>query len=304
MTKTQLEAYSGFSIPRPQISYQHLIISLFGLYSRTPGAALPVAALVSLLDDLGYDEPGVRSAISRLKAKGTLRAVSVGQVAAYELTQSLRATFREGDDRIFAERLPQYDSEWVLALFSVPESQRKLRHQLRKVLTNLGFGTVAAGVWIANARFMGQAQARLNEQGLVEYVQFFRGDYFFEGDIREQVAQWWDLDSIEDLITEFLDIYGDAEDLWTAEVGDDPATAFREATAEQCRDAFRYYVPMLTQWRRVPYHDPNLPDHYMPPEWKEPQARGTFVRTHQLISALSARHASQTIRGHLPEETY
>src|SRR5699024_1492264 len=103
--KTQLEAYSGFSIPRPQISYQHLIISLFGLYSRTPGAALPVAALVSLLDDLGYDEPGVRSAISRLKAKGTLRAVSVGQVAAYELTQSLRATFMEGDERIFAERL-------------------------------------------------------------------------------------------------------------------------------------------------------------------------------------------------------
>jgi len=300
MSETMLESTSGFAIPRPQVSYQHLIISLFGLYSRTPGTVMPVAALVSLLEDLGYDEPGVRSAISRLKAKGTLHAVPIQHVAAYELTESLRATFIEGDDRIFAERLPQYYSEWVLVLFSVPETQRKLRHQLRKLLSGLGFGTVAAGVWIANGRFMGQAQERLEEQGLLQYVQFFRGDYFFEGNVREQVAQWWDLDSIDDTLTEFLNVYGDAEQLWTAEVGSDPAIAFREATQEQCRDAFRYYVPMLTQWRRIPYEDPNLPDHYMPEGWKEPQARRIFARTHRLIASLAGRHARRVIRTNLP----
>lgn len=301
MTVDTLEADSGFRIPRPQISYQQLIISLFGLYSRTPGMVFPVAALVSLLEDLGYDEPGVRSAISRLKSKGTLHAASVGNVAAYELHETLRATFIEGDERIFAERLPQYYSAWVLALFSVPESQRKLRHQLRKVLSSLGFGTVASGVWIANGRLMGQVQERLEEQDLLQYVQFFRGDYFFEGNVREQIGQWWDLKSIDATVTDFLDLYGGALDLWTAEVGSDPAAAFREASTEQCRDAFRYYVPMLTQWRRIPYQDPNLPDSYMPEDWKEPKARATFVQTHRLISSLAARHARQVIRTHLPE---
>lgn len=301
MTETQLMAESGFYIPRPQISYQRLIISLFGLYSRTPGAVLPVAALVSLLNDLGYDEPGVRSAISRLKSKGTLRAAPVGQVAAYELKESLQATFIEGDERIFAERVPQYYNGWVLALFSVPETQRSLRHQLRKVLSGLGFGTAGAGVWIANGRFLGQAQKRLDEQGLLQYVEFFRGDYFFEGSVRDQVSQWWDLEGIDEILTEFLSEYGDAEDIWVNEVGSDPATAFREATTEQCRDAFRYYIPMLSQWRRVPYRDPNLPDIYMPEGWKEPQARKTFVQVHRLISPLAARHARQVIRTYLPE---
>lgn len=301
MTQSTLQASSGFLIPRPQISYQQLIISLFGLYSRTPGMVFPVAALVSLLDDLGYDEPGIRSAISRLKAKGTLHATPVGGIAAYELNETLRSTFIEGDERIFAERLPQYYSGWVLALFSVPESQRRLRHQLRKVLSGMGFGTVASGVWIANGRLMGRVQERLEEQNLLQYVQFFRGDYFLEGSIHEQVRQWWDLDSIEATITDFLDVYGDAVEIWTAEVGSDPSTAFREATAEQCRDAFRYYVPMLTQWRHIPYQDPNLPDSYMPEDWKEPEARVTFVRTHRLISSLAARHARLVIRTHLPD---
>lgn len=262
---------------------------------------MPVAALVSLLGDLGYDEPGVRSAISRLKSKGTLRSAPVGQVAAYELKESLQATFIEGDERIFAERVPQHYNGWVLALFSVPETQRSLRHQLRKVLSGLGFGTVAAGVWIANGRFLGQAQKRLEEQGLLQYVEFFRGDYFFEGSVRDQVSQWWDLGAIDEMLTEFLTEYGDAEEIWVNEVGSDPATAFRETTPEQCRDAFRYYVPMLSQWRRVPYRDPNLPDIYMPEGWKEPQARTTFVQVHRLISPLAARHARHVIRTYLPE---
>lgn len=304
MVEDTLKSNSDFLIPRPQISYQQLIISLFGLYSRTPGMVFPVAGLVSLLEDLGYDEPGVRSAISRLKSKGTLRAAPMGSVAAYELDETLRATFIEGDERIFAERLPQHYSAWVLALFSVPEAQRKLRHQLRKVLSGLGFGTVASGVWIANDRFMGQVQERLEEQDLLQYVQFFRGDYFFQGDVREQVSQWWDLDSIATTINDFLEIYGDAVELWTTEVGADPADAFRRATAEQCRDAFRYYVPMLSKWRRIPYQDPNLPDAYMPQNWPEPEARATFVQTHRLISSLAARHARQVIRTHLPEHVF
>ena len=293
-------ARSPLVIPRPPILHQQVIVSLFGLYSRTPGTAMPVAALVSLLGDLGYDEQGVRSAVSRLKAKEILHSSPVGRVAAYELTDSLRSTFSEGDERIFAESLADSPHDWVLALFSVPEAQRNLRHKLRKVLTGLGYGTVASGMWIANGRFMKQTQERLADHGLSEYVEFFRGDYLSEGDMKDQVAHWWDLAQVDELLAEFLDLYGDARDIWTDLVGEDPASAFRNATPEQCRDAFRYYVPMLTMWRRLPYKDPNLPAEYMPTGWKEPAARQAFVYTHRLISPLAELHARKVIHAHLP----
>lgn len=289
--------------PRPPILHQQLIISLFGLYSRAPGSATPVAALVSLLGDLGYDEQGVRSAVSRLKAKGILHPSPLGRVAAYELTDSLRSTFSEGDERIFADSLHDDPHDWVLVLFSVPEAQRNLRHKLRNVLAGLGYGTVSSGMWIANGRFMAQTQQRLAQHGLAEYVEFFRGDYLFEGDMKDQVARWWDLDHVETLLTEFLDLYGDAEAIWTQAVGDDPVSAFRNATPAQCRDAFRYYVPMLTTWRRLPYQDPNLPEDYMPSGWKEPVARKTFTHMHRLIAPLAERHARRVIQEHFPATT-
>lgn len=290
----------SIKVPRPPMLHQQLIISLFGLYNRAPGASTPVAALVSLLGDLGYDEQGVRSAVSRLKAKGILHPSPLGRVAAYELTESLRSTFSEGDERIFADSLSDDPHDWVLALFSVPEAQRNLRHKLRSVLAGLGYGTVSSGVWIANGRFMTQTQQRLERYGLAEYVEFFRGDYSAGADVKNQVSHWWDLDQVETLLTEFLDLYGDAEYIWTAAVGDDPVSAFRDATPDQCHDAFRYYIPMLTTWRRIPYMDPNLPVEYMPPGWKEPVARKTFINTHQLIAPLAERHARRVIQEYFP----
>ena len=288
---------SGIEIPTPAIRQQRVIVTLYGLYSREPGTALPVAALVALLTDLGYDAPGVRSAISRLKSKGVLHSVRIGNAAAYELSASLQSIFAEGDQRIFSERRSNGAHDWVLALFSVPEAQRNLRHQLRSLLGNLGFGTVAAGVWIASASVIDRTRELLAQQGLDEFVEFFRGDYLFSGDVKSRVAEWWDLDAVDALMAEFLEHYGNADRVWLRLVGKDPEKALREATPEICRDAFRFYIPMLTLWRRLPYRDPNLPLDYLPEGWKEPLARQAFVHTHRLIAPLAARHAQSVIRG-------
>lgn len=300
MTASTNDMPGAVSIPRPQIPHQQLIISLFGLYNRATDPALPVAAIVSLLGDLGYDEPGVRSAVSRLKTKGILHATPVGRTAAYELKPSLRSTFTEGDERIFAPELPAQPHDWVLALFSVPEAQRNLRHKLRKALNGLGFGTFSPGVWIANGHFTAQAREQLTHQGLSDYVEFFRGQYVNDGDIPSQVARWWDLESIDELIAGFLELYGDAEEVWLRAVGDDPSTALQNADEELCRAAFTYYVPMLTLWRRLPYRDPNLPREYMPSDWKEPAARRAFTQAHRLIAPLADQYARRTIQTYLP----
>jgi phenylacetic acid degradation operon negative regulatory protein len=286
-------------VPAPSVRHQQLIVTLYGLYGRSSSDALPVSVLISMLGDLGYDAPGVRSSVSRLKAKGVLKSVRQDGVAKYELSDTVLDVFREGDRRIFAaDRSAQLES-WVLAVFSVPESMRNRRHQLRSELSGLGFGSVASGVWIAPAQVLDQARERLSSRGLIQFVDFFRGDYLFEGPMRPKVAEWWDLKAIDEQFAEFLDLYEGAGDLWAGLVGDDPEAALANSTAQLRRDAFRYYIPMLTLWRRFPYRDPNLPLEYLPKDWRGPAVRETFHAVHRLAAPLAAAHAHELIHGYV-----
>src|SRR5215510_5982161 len=137
-----------------------LIVTIYGLYGRSidsfdsarhTGDWLPISALVRLLAELDVDEPAVRSAISRLKRRGLLVADKRGGVAGYGLSPEAGAILDEGDARIFTPAEPRLADGWVLAVFSVPESERAQRHTLRTQLAALGFGAAAAGVWVAPA---------------------------------------------------------------------------------------------------------------------------------------------------------
>ena len=59
----------------PELAPRRLILSLYGLYARPEGNWLSVAALVTLMEDLGVDSAAVRSSVSRLKKRGVLDAV-------------------------------------------------------------------------------------------------------------------------------------------------------------------------------------------------------------------------------------
>jgi phenylacetic acid degradation operon negative regulatory protein len=285
------------AVPAPPVRHQQLIVTIFGLYGRDVGDALPVSALISMLGTLGYDAPGVRSSVSRLKAKGVLKSVREGGVAKYKISESISDVFREGDRRIFAPEQPAPVDTWVLAVFSVPETMRNRRHQLRSELSGLGFGSVASGVWIAPARKLEQAKERLTVSGLIQFVDMFRSDYIFDGPMRPKISEWWDLKELDEQFIEFLQVYEGAEQQWSELVGDDPEAALAGSTEELRRDAFRYYIPMLTMWRRFPYRDPNLPADYLPPEWHGPAVRRTFQFVHRLVAPLAEAHAHELISG-------
>ncbi|RAG74010.1 PaaX family transcriptional regulator, partial [Burkholderia multivorans] len=127
------------------------------------------AKLVQLMGDLGYDAPGVRSAISRLKSKGILVSSKLGSQAAYSIDPSMTETIDKGDVRIFADTRPDSAGKWALVTFTVPETQRSLRHQIRSSLTRLGFGNAGQGLWIAPAANLHEAEVVLRRRGLDKY---------------------------------------------------------------------------------------------------------------------------------------
>ena len=176
---------------------RHLIITVYGLYARHDGGWLSVATLIRLLADLGIDEPAVRSAISRLKRRGILQSRRNGGAAGYQLSAGALAILREGDARIFRRRRATPADGWVLAVFSVPESERHRRHVLRSELTRLGFGMVAPGVWIVPAHPHDSTAETLRRLELDAYADLFRADHLAFGDPAAKIRQWWDLDELE-----------------------------------------------------------------------------------------------------------
>src|SRR5439155_11854664 len=141
------------------------------------GGWMSVASLVSLLGDLGVDEPAVRSSISRLKRRGILLARKRDGAAGYELSAGAQAILREGDHRIFRRERARLGDGWLLAVFSVPEAERHRRHVLRSHLTRLAFGTATLGVWIAPAYLHQATTEMLARLGLSGYAYLFHADH-------------------------------------------------------------------------------------------------------------------------------
>ncbi len=256
-----------------------LIVTIYGLYAREAGGWLSVSVLIRLMAELGVDEPAVRSAISRLKRRGLLEPVRRDGLAGYALSNAGRAVLDEGDERIFHPHGAALADGWLLAVFSVPESERQRRHTLRSRLSWLGFGTAAPGVWIAPAHLYDATRATLQRHGLEHYVNLFRADYLAFGTVAESVGDWWDLAGLQQLYGDFIETYRPVLAKWKRR---------RDASGREA-EAFADWVRALTAWRRLPYLDPGLPREVLPRDWNGTTARHLF-HTLQHHLATPAHH--------------
>jgi phenylacetic acid degradation operon negative regulatory protein len=261
-----------------------LILTLFALYARSEDNWLSVAALIRLMSDLGLDDRAVRSAVSRLKRRGVLTPERHGKAAGYSLEATTLELLAEGDTRIFEHARAEIEDGWLLVVFSVPESERDKRHELRVTLTRLGFGTAAPGIWIAPATLAAETRRTLERRGLSGYVEIFTGRHFAFGELRTKVRSWWDLDELTGLYADFLRQYR-------------PVLERVSTHGLAPLDAYRTYIPMLTQWRRLPYRDPGLPLRLLPPGWSGETARILFDDLNHALGGLAREHAMEVIHG-------
>jgi phenylacetic acid degradation operon negative regulatory protein len=250
-----------------------------------------VAELIRLLDALEVDEAAARSALSRLKKRGVLLSTRKGSSAAYQLNPAMEDVFAEGDERIFSPRRAQPGDRWLLAAFSVPESQRHLRHQIRRVLAGRGFGTVGPGLWIAPEFVYEHLRRELERAGLLEYVELFAADLLGE-QVADRIGDWWDLGALTELYAGFSAEFEPVLARWRATGPDAPGA---ESDPEVDVHAFADDIRVLTAWRRLPYLDPGLPAEYLPPDWAGTSASALFTELHGCLAPAAARHAATII---------
>ena len=266
----------------PENRLAQLIMSVFAVYARDHGNWLSVAAVVQLMASLGADGQAVRSSVSRLKRRGTLVSEKRDRVAGYSMPPHTLELLADGDVRIFSGLRAVEADGWVLVIFSVPESERTKRHALRSTLTQLGFGTVAPGVWIAPGTVAEEARHALHRRGLSSYVNLFVGSYGASEDVKTAITQWWSLTELDALFHDFITRFAPVRD------------EMRRASISP-EAAFAAYVPLLTQWRRLPYRDPGIPLTLLPEGWRGETAWVLFDELNRSLRPLSEAYARDII---------
>lgn len=240
--------------------------TVLGAYVRDLGGWIAIADCTELLALLGVPAQSTRTTVTRLKGKGVLRAESRSGSSGYALTDAAIAMFERGDPRIFGFRQMTPKDGWRLLSFGIPESERAARHQLRRRLSSIGCGTVSAGLWIYPEYLAAEAAAIVTALELDRYVTSFRAtDPAVPGTLREAAAQWWDLDDLAARHRSFHEQHRHILDL------DDTSD----------RNAFAHFIPMLDEWRIIPYLDPGLPDEMLPHDWPGPASVQLFAEARQ-----------------------
>jgi phenylacetic acid degradation operon negative regulatory protein len=135
-------------------------------------------------------------------------------------------------------------------------------------------------VWVAPGNLAPETRRTLERRGLSSYVDIFTGSHVAFGDLRSKVREWWNLDELTALYADFLRRYR-------------PLLAGTSGAAPS--EAFRAYVPMLTEWRRLPYRDPGLPLSLLPPGWNGVTAGALFDELNAALSAPAREHAHGVI---------
>lgn len=236
--------------------------------------------LVELMEVLDVSVELARTGLTRLKQKGVLTAEDRAGHRGYALTGTAEEMLARGDRRIDQPRSMGPDDPWCLISFSLPESQRSLRHRLRRHLSWIGCGTVTAGLWVCPGFLKEEVVLILRELGLEgPTVLFTTHTPEVTGDLRETVSRWWDLDSLADLHREFIAELGEAE----LPAGE---------TAPEGAETFAAYVRAVDRWRVIPYVDPGLLADCLPADWPGERCIALFQairRSHETPSLAFVR---------------
>lgn len=246
-----------------------LVFDLFGDYLRYRGGEVYLRALVALMGCFDVPEATVRVVVTRLRREGWLTSRRDGRETVYALSGAAWDMLDEGRERIFHRESGPWDGQWHTVIYSVPETERALREQLRKKLAWLGFGPLTSSVWLSPHDRLDQVRAAFVDEPAVR-LDTFGSRSAGPTDDRDIAGRAWDLDELHRDYTDLLERYRPRIPAYRAGEPDGV-----EALVER--------MQLITDYRRFPFRDPDLPPELLPPSWSGRAAHEMFLEAHGLL---------------------
>jgi phenylacetic acid degradation operon negative regulatory protein len=244
------------------------LFDVYGGYLRSRGGVAAIAALVRLLEPLGFGAPAIRTAVSRMVRQGWLEPVRLAEGPGYALTRRAERRLDAAAARIYRTQPSIWDGRWhVVVLTELPG--RGDRERLDSSLRLLGYAPLGPATWIA-PRPSPELPDLLAADGIAAAV--FHGEH--NGPDAELAAQAWDLAALG---AGYIAFVREWEPRMSTVDGSDPAQAFAESQR------------LLHAWRGFLFHDPGLPAELLPADWPGRSAAEVFDRhTARLTPAAEA----------------
>jgi phenylacetic acid degradation operon negative regulatory protein len=271
-------------LPRSQqgAEPQLLLTSLLGDFWYWRDEHIPSAALVQLLGEFDISPASARAAIRRLAARGLLTVSRSGRTTAYGIPARTSAVIIERTHRMltFGTTTPDWDGQWTVVTFSVPEQDRGLRTALRSRLRVLRFAALYDGVWVSPHDLAEDALAALRELEL-RSATVFRAT---EVPGSAAAAAAFDLEPLAREYEQFVDRY-------------EQVLSGLEAGLISPAQALRTRTELRVDWRRFPETDPDLPAELLPAGWARDRAQKVFLQIYDRLGPLAELRFRQVLAG-------
>jgi len=263
------------------VKARSLVFDLFGDYLRYRDGVVRLRSLVALMDAFDVPETTVRVVVTRLRKEGWLDSEKSGRETTYSLTPAAWHLLDEGRSRIFERARGPWDGQWHMVMYSVPETDRATREQLRKKLAWLGFGPLTASVWVSPHDRTQAVRMEFATLANVQIDTFHSRSDGAEWD-RDIASRCWDLAALDGDYVELLAEYK-------------PKLALYRRGKLQGRDALVERMQLIHDYRRFPFRDPDLPPELLPGDWSGRVAHEVFLEAHSLLRAPAEAHVDELI---------
>ncbi|RBY90815.1 PaaX family transcriptional regulator C-terminal domain-containing protein [Blastococcus sp. TF02A-26] len=261
-----------------------VVVDLFGDHLRDLGGAARMQALGELLGVFGIGESTARVVLSRMRREGWFTTRREGRQTVYELTERSRRLLDEGRSRILDRGTAEWDGEWRMVLYTVPEAERGERERVRRSLAWLGFGPLAPSVWTSpHPRLEAAAEALAGTSATrVELLTARSGGRDAD---RRMAARCWDLDTLG---RDYAELVAELEGL--------PPAA--ELAALPGPEALRRRIELIYTYRHFPFRDPDLPAELLPEGWPGSRAHALFLAAHEALGAAADPYVREVLARH------
>lgn len=259
---------------------QELVFTLYGDFLLHRPEPVWVGSLIALLEPLSQSETNVRTVLSRMAKHGWLEAQRDGRRSYYALTPRGRQLLEEGGTRIHRSLDDdEWDGEWTLLAYSIPEERRAQRDRLRVRLEWLGFGSLGNGLWITPHDVADRVRTIAAELEVAENLELFRGPHLGLSGSEALVRQCWDLGRLNERYSGFIERHLDA------------CVALKKAGPDSVepRDAFVRRFHLVHEFREFTLLDPFLPPALQPANWAGECALSLFKHYHDLLAEPARR---------------
>lgn len=258
-----------------------IVFDLFGDYVRYRGGSVRLRDLATLMACFGVGESTVRVVIARLRKEGWFDAERDGRQTRYALNQKSLRLLDEGRDRIFNRVRTEWDRHWYMVIYSVPETERGVREQIRKELAWLGFGPLASSTYVSPHDRLRHVRETFADLPSVRLDTLTCQSSGLTVD-REMAARCWDLATLDADYRELLRTYRARMPAYRA-----GELSPREALVERMRLTYDY--------RKFPFRDPDLPIELLPAGFTGRDAHEMFIEAHDLLRGPAEEYIDQVV---------